>query len=155
MMPISPSLRDVMEACVPQLHRHCRDPWVIMGSAAAALTGAHVVVADLDVLTSVDDAERLKTLWKSWLNVSYKPTDDALFRSHFARFDFPAMPVEVMGGLELYGAGTWQPVQVNEIVHVTCTGVQVPIPALSEQIYWLERFARPKDLLRTKLLRAL
>jgi hypothetical protein len=40
-------------------------------------------------------------------------------------------------------------------VHVACADVQVPIPALSEQIRTLERFARPKDLLRTQLLRAL
>jgi hypothetical protein len=155
MMPISPSLRDVIEICVPQLHQHCRDPWVIIGSAAAALSGADVDVADLDVMSSVDDAERLKTLWKSRLNTSYEPAGAALFRSHFARFDFPGMPVEVMGGLEVYGAGEWQPVQVNEIVHIACAGVQVPIPVPSEQIRMLERFARPKDLLRTPLLRAL
>lgn len=155
MTPISPSLRDVIEVCVPQLHEHCRDPWVIIGSAAAALAGAGVVVADLDVMTSTDDAERLKTLWKSQLNTSYEPAAAQLFRSHFARFDFPAMSVEVMGGLELYGAGAWQSVQVDEIVHVACAGVQVPIPTPSEQIRMLERFARPKDLLRTELLRAL
>jgi hypothetical protein len=155
MRPINPSLRDVIEACVPQLHQHCRDTWVIIGSAAAALAGADVVVADLDVMSSVDDAERLKTLWQSRLNTSYAPNGAALFRSHFARFDFPGMPVEVMGGLELHRNGTWQPVQVDEIVHVACAGVQVPIPAPSEQIRMLERFARPKDLLRTQLLRAL
>jgi hypothetical protein len=155
MTPISPSLRDVIEVCVPQLHQHCRDPWVIIGSAAAALAGADVVVADLDVMSSVDDAERLKGLWKSRLNTSYEPAGAALFRSHFARFDFPGMPVEVMGGLELYRDGTWQPVQVGEIVHVAWAGVQVPIPTSSEQILMLERFARPKDLLRTQLLRAL
>lgn len=155
MMPISPSLCDVIEVCVPQLHQHCRDPWVIIGSAAAALAGAEVAVADLDVMTSITDAEHLKTLWKSRLNTSYKPDSAALFRSHFARFDFPAMPVEVMGDLEVYGAGEWQPVQVNEIVRIACKGVEVPIPAPSEQIRMLERFARPKDLLRTQLLRAL
>lgn len=155
MTPISPSLRDVIEVCVPQLHQHCCDPWVIIGSAAAALAGADVTVADLDVMSSVDDAERLKTLWRSRLNTTYKPAGTALFRSHFARFDFPAMPVEVMGGLELYDASAWQPVQVDEIVHIACAGVQVPIPALSEQIRILECFARPKDLLRTELLRAL
>jgi hypothetical protein len=155
MTPISPSLHDVIEVCVPQLHRHCRDPWMIIGSVAAALAGADVAVADLDVLTSIDDAERLKILWKSRLNTSYEPAGAKLFRSHFARFDFSPMPVEVMGGLELYGAGAWRPVQIHEIVHVTCAGVQVPIPAPSEQIRMLERFARPKDLLRTELLRAL
>lgn len=155
MTPTDPSLRDVLEACVPQLHWHCHDPWVIIGSAAAALAGADVVVADLDVLTSIDDAERLKTLWKSRLNASYKPAGNERFRSRFARFDFPAMPVELMGGLELHSADAWQPVQINQIVHVSCADVQVPIPAPSEQIHWLERFARPKDLLRAQLLRTL
>ena len=41
-------LRAVLAAVLPDLHSSCRDPWVVIGSAAACLVGAGVSVADLD-----------------------------------------------------------------------------------------------------------
>jgi hypothetical protein len=154
-MTSNASLREALEDCVPQLHRHCRDPWVVIGSAAAALAGADVSVNDVDLLTSVGDAERLKNCWHSRLNAAYEPDHAMLFRSCFARFDFPEMPVEVMGGLELYEGNAWVQVHIDKVVHVECGDVRVPIPARDELIRLLERFARPKDLQRSALLRAL
>ena len=150
-----PALHEVITATMPQLHQHCRDPWAVIGSAAVVLAGADIDIADLDLLTSIDDAERLITLWQSKLDTSYTPGAADRFRSRFARFRFPGMPVEVMGGLELYGAQGWQAVQVNDIVHVNYAGIAVPIPARTEQIRILESFGRPKDLQRTEVLRAL
>jgi hypothetical protein len=140
---------------VPSLHQHCRDAWVIIGSAAAALAGAPIEVADLDLLTSADDAERLVALWHQHRDLAYTPAAGDRFRSRFARFRFPGMPVEVMGDLELHGADGWQPVRVNQVVQVRCAGLLVPIPSPAEQIRILESFGRPKDLQRAEWLRAL
>ncbi|QRN55907.1 hypothetical protein ISN74_12420 [Dyella caseinilytica] len=150
-----PALDQAIAAAVPLLHEHCRDAWVVIGSAAAALAGANVEVGDLDLLTSVDDAEGLIALWHERLDGVYEPAAGDRFRSRFARFRFPGMPVEVMGGLELRETAGWQPIRVDEIVHVNCAGIPVPIPAAAEQIHILERFGRPKDLQRAELLRAL
>jgi hypothetical protein len=150
-----PALDQAIAAAVPQLHEHCRDAWVVIGSAAAALAGANVEVADLDLLTSVDDAGRLMTLWRERLDPVYEPAAGDRFRSRFARFLFPGMPVEVMGGLELHGTDGWRPVHAGEIVQVSRAGIQVPIPSPTEQIRILESFGRPKDLQRAALLRAL
>lgn len=155
MMQLDPALRDVMVASVPLLQAHCRDPWVVIGSAACALAGAAVDVADLDLLTSAADAERLIALWPSQLDTSYSPIGGDRFRSRFARFQFPGMPLEVMGGLELHDGDSWRMVRVNDVVHVTVAGIEVPIPSRVEQIRILESFGRPKDLARAELLRTL
>lgn len=75
------ALQEAIAAAMPQLHQHCRDAWVVIGSAAVALAGADVVVADLDVLTSADDAERLKVLWRERLDPVYTPAAADQFRS--------------------------------------------------------------------------
>lgn len=138
---------------------HCRDAWTLIGSVAAYLAGAAVTVADLDVLTSVRDAETMAERWKVHRDVDYVPADDSRFRSRFrsrfARFHFGELPVEVMGGLELSGANGWVPVQIGASIHVAIAGLSVPIPSIAEQIRVLESFARPKDLRRAELLKTL
>lgn len=148
-------LHQALVASVPDLHRHCRDPWIVIGSAAVALAGGDVVVADVDVLTSKRDAECLLVPWRARLDDRHEPADSDRFRSCFARFRFPGLPLEVMGGLALRDANGWQPVHVDDVVHVSCAGVEVPIPAVAEQIRILESFARPKDMQRAARLRTL
>src|SRR6185312_4274854 len=105
------ALREVLAVAVPDLHRLCRDPWTLIGSAAARLAGAEVASADLDVLTSVRDAEALIGHWQARRDDAYAPCGEEHFRSRFARFRFPGLPVEVMGGLELCGERGWEPVR--------------------------------------------
>lgn len=155
MTQLSPALYEVIAASVPQLHAHCRDEWAVIGSAAAALAGAAVQTADLDLLTSVADAQRLIALWPSRLDTSYTPAGADRFRSCFARFRFPGMPLEVMGGLQLHGQDGWQAVRLKHVVQVSVAGIDVPIPARDEQIRIFESFGRAKDLARAELLRAL
>jgi hypothetical protein len=150
-----PARQETIAAVVPLLRQHCGDAWVVIGSAAAAMAGADVEVADLDLLTSAGDAQRLAALWRERLDLAYAPANGDRFRSRFARFRFPGMPVEVMGDLELRGTDGWQPVRVGQIVQVDCAGIQVPIPSAAEQIRILESFGRPKDLQRAELLRTL
>lgn len=149
------ALEQVILDAVPQLRRLCRDPWQLIGSAAARLAGADVSVADLDLLTSAADAARLTDAWRDRLEAGYEPAGAERFRSLFARFRFPGMPVEVMGALELNAGQGWQPVAVHETVQVRVAGLDVPVPSIPEQIRILESFARPKDLHRAALLRAL
>ncbi|HEY9131904.1 MAG TPA: hypothetical protein VIM98_09130 [Dyella sp.] len=139
----------------PDLHRLCHDRWAVIGSAAVSLVGAVVSVADIDVLTSVEDADRLASCWRSRSEDNYTPAGAERFRSRFGRFRFSGLPLEVMGGLELFDQGAWQAVQIGERMFVSCGPVQIPVPAIADQIRILECFARPKDLQRAALLRAL
>jgi hypothetical protein len=139
----------------PDLQRHCRDPWVVIGSAAACLAGADVTVADLDVLTSVRDADTLIGQWRARLDETHAPAGAERFRSRFARFLFPGLPVEVMGGLELCGEHGWAPVRIGAVVTCEVAGIAVPIPAVAEQVRILESFGRPKDHRRAAWLKHL
>lgn len=150
------ALRKVLLVVVPELHRCCRDPWTLIGSAAAYLAGAEVTVADLDVLTSTRDAEVLIGEWRLRRDDTCAPADAGRFRSCYARFHFPGLPVEVMGGLEVFGEnGGWMPVQVAETDTVDMAGVAVTVPSIAEQLRILESFGRPKDLHRAVLLKSL
>lgn len=155
MSHVSPALYATLVEIVPELHVQCADPWCLIGSAAALLVGADVSVADVDVLVSRDDAERLMALWASRREPAHQPADADRFRSHFARFAFPGVPVEVMGALELDRGQGWERVHPGQLILVGLNGLAVPVPALAEQIRILESFGRDKDLRRAAALRAL
>ena len=155
MSHVSPALYRTLQQIVPDLSVHCVDPWCLIGSAAALLAGADVGVADVDVLVSRDDAERLMTLWASMREEIDEPAGADRFRSHFARFRFPGMPVEIMGGLELNGATGWQPVNAGRLTLVGVDGQAIPVPSVVDQIRILESFGRDKDRQRAAALRAL
>jgi hypothetical protein len=155
MSHIPPALFVALAELVPELHVHCAEPWCLIGSAAARLLGAVVDVADIDVLVSRADAETLATLWADRRDAAHAPADDDRFRSHFARFRFPGMPVEVMGGLELDQGEGWQPVSPGRLVLAGVQGMAVPVPALDEQIRILESVGRDKDRDRAAALRRL
>lgn len=148
-------LRTTLIRVVPDLQRCCNDRWMLIGSAAAQLAGAVVTVADIDVLSSKSDAAHLQDYWATYRDDDYVPEDGRRFRSHFARFTFLPLPVEIMGGLELHGAEGWQSVKIEHTVRVDVDGIDVLIPTLDEQIRLLESFARPKDMTRVTSLKSL
>lgn len=152
---VNDPLHAVLELIVPDLHRWCVDPWTLIGSAAAALAGAPVTVADVDVSTSRRDAQTMADRWQARLDATYVPADGDRFRSWFARFRYPGLAVEVMGGLELFGATGWQAVRIDGIIDVNIGGLTVPIPTVAEQLRVLRSFGRPKDRQRMTLLAAL
>ncbi|HEU4671110.1 MAG TPA: hypothetical protein VFR91_10400 [Dyella sp.] len=155
MSHVPPALFVALTELVPELHVHCAEPWCLIGSAGALLLGAEVGVADVDVLVSRADAEALIAQWADRRDASHVPADGDRFRSHFARFRFPGLPVEVMGGLELDAGEGWQPVTPGRLVLVGLQGLAVPVPALDEQIRIFESFGRDKDRARAAALRKL
>lgn len=155
MSHVTPALFATLAEIVPELHVHCADPWCVIGSTAALLVGASVSVADVDLLVSRADAETLMTLWAERREPSHEPAHAERFRSHFARFRFPGLPVEVMGGLELNRGDGWTPVTAGRLTLVGLNGLAVPVPALDDQVRILESFGRDKDVQRAASLRAL
>jgi hypothetical protein len=82
---------------------------------------------------------------------AHEPADAERFRSLFARFRFPGMPVEIMGGLELNGV----PVSTGRLTLVGVDGLAVPVPSVADQIRIFESLGRNKDRQRAAALRAL
>ncbi|TAJ74098.1 MAG: hypothetical protein EPO51_02710 [Phenylobacterium sp.] len=116
-------------------------PWSLIGSGALILLGAPLEAAgDLDVVTGVDGARRLRGAWAEWLEAGEPKPPDGPFRSEdFARYVTPWGPVEVMGGLQVRGRRL---------------DVAGPIPAAAEQLRILRLFGRPKDLAKAAVLEA-
>ncbi|MEH3104079.1 MAG: hypothetical protein PGN12_09265 [Sphingomonas phyllosphaerae] len=126
--------------------RDARDPWWVIGSAAVRLHGGDTSVADIDVLTSAQDAERLLETWAGAATIG--GASDR-FRSHpFARLDGAALPVEVMADLELRTESGWQ--RVRPLTRVARGDVFVPDRDELRAI--LRAFGRGKDLARAALL---
>lgn len=137
---------------VPDIHRLARDPWWIIGSAAMCLLGVQTEVADIDVLASSRDADRLAREWTE-RRVEVGPrAGDSLFRSRFSRYTFQPLVVEVMGDLEVHGDDGWQPVRIEDSQCRRFGGHALPIPTLAGQIRLLECFDRPKDHVRLRML---
>ncbi len=155
MSHVPPALFVTLTELVPGLHVHCADPWCLIGSAGALMLGAEVGVADVDVLVSRADAEALMALWIERRDMGHAPPDDDRFRSHYARFRFPGLPVEVMGDLEVDAGDGWQRVSPGKLVLVGLEGLAVPVPSLDEQIRIFESFGRARDCVRADALRRL
>ncbi len=125
-------------------------PWTVIGSAALILLGVSIDAAnDLDVLTSVEGAGRLRRLWADWLCPDDGKRPDGPFRSaDFARYDTPWGPVEVMGGLMVLRDGEMEPLVIGE------RAPDQPILTAQEQLRILEVFGRPKDQAKAAVLRS-
>jgi hypothetical protein len=117
--------------------------WALIGSAALICLGAPLdEAADLDVVTSVDGAGRLRRAWAGWLILGEAKAPDGPFRSlDFARYETPWGPVEVMGGLRVRG----------ELLVIDADG---SLPAAPEQLRILRLLGRPKDLAKAGVLEA-
>lgn len=151
----APDLSAMLARLAREMRVCCVDRWTVIGSAAAKLIGADVSVADIDLLVSRHDADALIARWATHRQVVEPRDSDGLFRSHFARFNFFAWTVEVMGDMELHGEGGWQTVRVADIIDMDLGDISVPVPSLAEQIRLFESFGRAKDLRRAAILRAL
>lgn len=149
-------LHATLSAIVPLLHGHCDDPWWLIGSAALNISGVpDIAVHDVDVLVSDADAVRLLAHWHQRIDNAFQPERTDLFRSRFGRIGGFALPVEVMGNLELHRAGEWQPVRPTDREVIEWRGLSVPVPSLHAQCAILEAFGRPKDMAKADAVRRL
>lgn len=116
-------------------------PWSLIGSGALILLGVPLDRAnDLDVVTGVDGAGRLRGAWAEWLDPAKPKAPDGPFRSEdFARYVTPWGPIEVMGALKVRGR------------RLEVSGA---IPSAAEQLRILRLFGRPKDLEKAARLEA-
>ena len=122
------------------------EPWTVIGSGALILLGLPLETAnDFDIVTGVDGAGRLRTVWAGWLCADETKIPDGPFRSDdFARYETPWGPVEVMGGLRVRG----------EPLVIGARHADLPIPSATEQLRILRLFGRPKDLAKAAQLEA-
>ncbi len=143
-----------LQALAPMLAGTLRDPWWVIGSAAARLSGVDgFAPADIDLLLSRRDAKAFTQRHEALLDRDHRAADEGLFRSCFARLQLSPLPVEVMGGLQVRHDGAWRDVVVADSATAECGGHLFPVPSLREQVRLFELFGRDKDLDKARRLR--
>lgn len=143
---VSPdALAVLLDRLTPDL-KSIGEPWTVIGSGALILLGLPLEAAnDLDIVTSVDGAGRLRVVWADCLCPAEARPPDGPFRSEdFARYETSWGPVEVMGGLKVRG----EPLMIGARL------AELPIPSAAEQLRILRLFGRPKDLAKAARLEA-
>ncbi len=150
---LSADLRATLNRAV-ELMEHARDPWFIIGSAAAALAGlAGEPVADVDILAGSSDLERVAQR----LGMPHRrPDPSERFRSD-RLLNLPGAPlmIEIMAGLQVRTVQGWVPVTVEASVAMPWGKAQVLIPTARDQARICHLFGRPKDLRRAARLEGL
>ena len=126
--------------------------WCIIGSSAMILSGIKLDnTFDIDILTTDKGSDELQKSLHEYMVVNPVTKENDLFRSNFARFNFPLMNVEAMGGLLVKKNGIWQNVHISDFCEVPIGNMVVKIPTLDEQKRLLLLFGRDKDLKRIRL----
>lgn len=131
--------------------RSFEDPWWIFGSVAARLLGADIrEIADVDLLLSPADADRLAALWRDH-PLAPPPAPSEQFRSaHFRRYLHAPLAVEAVAGFEMREFGKWAPVAFQSRIAAD----RMFVPDRAEQIALLKRMGRAKDGPRIAALEA-
>ena len=147
---LPPDLRQTLVMVAHAMH-DARDPWWVISSAAVALHGvAAVTVADVDVVTSVEDARRMMAR----LGVGpAKESASPIFRSTvFGRWTAPPLMVEIMAGFHVATAAGWTEVLPRTRVPIGVEEATIYVPRRDELAEMLRLFGRPKDDERIRLL---
>lgn len=133
-----------------------RDDYFIIGSSGLVLAGVELIlIDDLDILTSTNDAELLKILWKDYLIENPVTEDDDKFKSYFCQYYFDGIKIEIMGDLLVNFDNIWQRLLIDEFIEVELNDFSVKIPTLTEQERILRKFGRKKDLEKISLIKKL
>ncbi|KRE23874.1 hypothetical protein ASE66_00965 [Bosea sp. Root483D1] len=136
---------------VAAITENAREPWWIIASAAAALHGASPIsVADVDVLLSLEDINRILPA----LGIEpHRGPPNPLFRSTvLAKWPEPPVPVDLMAGFEHRVGDSWRAVQPATRQAITIGATTVYVPERDELRRIIKSFGRPKDFERARLL---
>ncbi|MFQ5594798.1 MAG: methyltransferase domain-containing protein [Anaerolineae bacterium] len=109
-------------------------PYKVVGGTAAALHGVSVRVKDIDIETDAECAYRFQSLFADHVVQPVTLSETTSYRSHFGRFDFDGVTVEVMGGLQRREAGDWVPTAATTESVVDLAGVPVRVSWLEEEV---------------------
>ncbi|GAG35828.1 unnamed protein product, partial [marine sediment metagenome] len=115
----------------------------LVAGAAAALHGVPLPVNDLDIETDAEDAYRFQALFADHVvepvalcekeTLRAEPQGEA-YRSHFGRFDFDGVAVEVIGDLHRREGERWVSTGARTETTVDLDGVPVRVSWLEEEI---------------------
>ncbi len=135
-----------LKEALPTL-KNLKDNFYIIGSTALLLSDIKIDnISDIDILTTENDAEFLRTEWESRIIKNHILIDSELFSSKFSRNRFSVLDIEILGGLKINIQGQWTKLEILEYKTVTIDNFEIKIPTLKEQKRILSLFGRKKDI---------
>ncbi|MCZ7545152.1 MAG: methyltransferase domain-containing protein [Anaerolineae bacterium] len=106
----------------------------VAGGASIALQGVPIPVRDIDIETTAEDAYRFQACFPYRVTEAVALRASDTYRSHFGRFDFDGVMVEVMGDTQRHEAGCWVPTTAATEALVSLDGVPVRVSWLEEEV---------------------
>ncbi|MCX6028567.1 MAG: methyltransferase domain-containing protein [Chloroflexi bacterium] len=107
--------------------------YTVVGGGSPALHGLPLVVRDLDIETDAAGAYRFGELFAGQVVEPVALRESATYRSHFGRFDFDGVPVEVMGDLERREGDRWVATAATTQATIDLDGAPVHVSTLEEE----------------------
>ncbi len=129
---VKPRWRAVLRHIACRLHE-AGLAYQVVGGASVALQGVPIPVKDLDLETDAEDAYRFQALFASHALLPVALRESEVYRSHFGRFDFDGVIVEVMGDLHYREGEGWVPTSVTNQATIDLDGTPVCVSWLEEE----------------------
>ena len=107
--------------------------YTVVGGTSLALHGLPLPVKDLDIETDSEGAYRFAALFEAHVVEPVMLRESRSYRSHFGKFDFDGVQVEVMGRLERREGDAWVPTEAVNTETVELEGVPVRVSWLEDE----------------------
>ncbi len=117
--------------------RQCRAAGIrvrAVGGTALALHGLPIPVKDIDLDLDTAGIYRFGELFADHTVQPVGRSENVPYRSHFGRFDFDGLVVEVMSDLEWREGDSWRPIVNVTEMDIELEGVPVTVPWLEEEM---------------------
>ncbi len=109
-------------------------PCKVIAGASATLHGVPLKVKDIDIETDAAGVYRCAELFGAHLLGPVTQSDNGVYRSHFARFNFEGVDVEIMGDLHRREGDAWAPTVSLTETTVKLEGITIRVPWLEEEL---------------------
>lgn len=137
-------------AFLPVLHQihaalHGRDIlWAITGSTSFALRGLPFIPKDIDLQTDKDGAYALEAVLRDFVVQPVTFSGTERIRSHFGQLHIGGIKVEIMGDVEKWVNGRWQPPPdlTQHRKFVKFDGLELPVLSLAHEREAYEKMGR-------------
>jgi S-adenosylmethionine-dependent methyltransferase len=108
--------------------------YTVVGGTSLALHGLPLPVKDLDIETDPEGAYRFAALFGDHVVEPVALKEGHSYRSHFGRFNFDGVQVEVMGRLERREGDAWVPTEMINTETIELEGVPVRASWLEDEV---------------------
>ncbi len=144
------TLLETISKCASKMNSITGD-WMLFGGAAMALHGlSDSPVSDIDVVSSVDSVKSLAD--KFVLNNQADCVSERFRSSILLKLNDGPIPVEIMGGFEVFNQHFWEPVHPVGYDTILVLGEPVNLASRSRLREIFELCGREKDLIRVQKL---